>query len=633
MAGNGRSAALRRLIFSTPTPSPTPLLPPEAVISPAVTTARASYAFTKVGVVAPRPANMATGAGNYFPSVCPAPSAAYPDRRFLYFSTDHATDDGGIWVSVCVSDPSVIANWKTYEDAVAAGWLNDIPNKPAANPIYIGAQAPGDTRQCETPNVQRVNGTFVMTYQMKQTLLNADGTNYRNQGTLRSLSSDGINFAGSNQVLLPVQQIDQIGDGHSGYLCWGPNPFPQQPYTYIGYSLAGGQARSTGAMWGTNDPVNGTWTRISALNKWGGRLLDYQGATAQSWFFPDAWKTDIRTARRTRQGVALIIGIGKPASGATAAPFDLYEILLSDDGLTPLAAPQPLALRGAVYDAGSLQIGCVDSYGDKDILYYEAATAANEKTIAMATSPRRNSQNTWFATPLDPLIPATFDATAAANFKALSAIPAGFTEVKAGTTAPVPTFDANGINIPVDGTMATKQEYFLFENTGFIPANTEFVEFYIRQWGTAPGKTAYRLPYIGFSGSKTLRSAMQDGVFLSNGEGTSPQLYYQALNAGAQPLAAKLDDYYWAVGYGAASSYVVNQPKTLGIRWWPQRGRMFVLGEGGIEMEEMAVPAGTFASKVNPALRLYPFFGFSGVGTSATGIERVGSLSYRQKAV
>jgi hypothetical protein len=609
----------------------------EAAISPAVTTQRATYDFTKVGTIMPKPPEMGVrpddGNGVYWPSKWnKAPSAAYPDRRFAYLSTDHTPLDGGIFMFVAIGDPSVSANVLDYTAAVAAGWLDDIPSKPSANPIWLGGELPGTGRQIETPCVFKVGSTWVMFYQrLTAAGLNGVG-NARNQATCRATSTDGVNWTGNNWTIAQIPSSEVIGDGHTGYMTAGPNPFTglinpatSAPWAYVGYSLAGGQERSTNALWACENPLTDNWTFITALNKWAGRSV--VGGAVGNWQNFSPTNIDFNSCRQTRQGVAMICQAAVKGAGATARTGDLFEILVANDGVTMLGVPQLLIGRGGTgtIDNGEVGRGEISIFGDKAVMMYTAANSGNVKVGAAATSPIRNPENTWFNL-LSPAIPEVFD-TKSINFKSAGSIPAGWTAVTAGTVAPVTTFTSDGLSITVDGTQAVKGEYMLWEDVGFDPQTTAYVDVYLQDWQTTSAR-ADRIPFIGFSATKSLRADMTDAVFLSNGESTGTQLHFQALVASAQPLAAKSSEYYWGVGLAASVNQTAASKKNLGIRYFPQDNRAFILGEGGVEMEEMITGSGNYVGSLDKTKRMYLGFGFRGTNT-AVATERVGRITVK----
>lgn len=624
----------------TPTPTPTPGGPTpdgaeEAVISPAVTFARSTYSQAKTGPVVARQAQMAGGNGVYWGDLAKMPSTAYPDRIFNYYTTDHDTGDGGIYLSVCVGNPKTAANWKNYGDAVAAGWLDDFTTKPAANPIFIGSQNVGSARQAETARVRKIGSQYVLTYQLGAPINSQAGGTYRNQATLRAFSSDGLNWArNTNVALLEVNAGQAIGNGHTGYLRWGLNPFPGiinpstgQKYLYVGYSLIGGTNRSTQGQWATDDPVAGNWTFITPLHKASGRASPggpYDNKFAFNWN-----TLNIDSIRQTRQGWAAQMSALQIGSGTAEQIGSTYEVLFGDDGITMLGKPQLLIEKGAAgsYDESTASLTANIIFGNERIVMYNAASGSDEKTNAMTTGPLRNPQNTWFD-PLLPAIPATIT-TKTANFKGASAIPAGFEVVTVGTTPPAPTYDANGILIPLDGTQATPSEFYVFESTGIDPATTDYVDFYVKDWIT-PAGAPNRVPFFGFATTKGAKGAQTDAIWLSNGEGTGVNLCFNQLVGGTSPLPTVQEPYHWGIGGpgNARDQTRDGANKGIGLRWFPQRDRMFVLGEGGTEMEEFGTSTGNYAGNLDKTKRWYPVMGFRGQGAAAVS-ERVGSFTVK----
>lgn len=613
----------------------TPDGPMEALITPAVITQRSSYSFSKLGVIQPVPTWMLAGNGVYWGDQCLAPCAAYPDRRFNYFSTDHddavngSTGSGGIGITVCVGDPSELVNWKTYADAVTAGWLNDIASKPSSGPIFSGFVS---SNQVETPCVNKVGDDFVLTYQA--------GTvpGARNQATQVAVSPNGVtDWVGTNTPLMQVAESEAMGDGHMGYMKWGPNPFPRGkvPFDYVGYSLVGGQSRSSQGMWGSDAPAT-SWTFIRSIGKASGRVTPSSRFQTNSDRFKLAMTNiDVKAIRATRQGYTTVGEFAGVGSGSTAKPGDLYEVLLADDGYTIIGKPQKIVSRGTTgtYDNGEVAPGSMLTFADKSIMVYNAATSANVKTDALAVSPLRNPLNTWFVTPSPTLPPESRMTIKDFDFTSLVAIPAGMTVVTAGTTTPVPTFSANGMDVTVDGTEATKGEFYLFDDTGFNPLTTEFVDILIDDWSTV-SSTAYRVPYVGFATSKSLRSAMPDSLFVSNGEGADGTLSFtKTAETGLPTFSTGVSEDYWGVGYGPSGSIGTTAlpKKMVGVRIYPMTNVAYILGEGGVEQQEFRVSDENLMNNFDKTKTWYPFIGFRGTEV-APATERVGKLRIRVAA-
>lgn len=613
-----------------PEPVPTPDGPMEAAISPPPTTRRSTYSATKMGVIQPRPSWMTDGGnGVYWGDQCRVPSLAYPDRILNYYSTDHAEQTGGIGITVCVANPLVAENWKSYDDAVAAGWLADIPNLPAQGaPLFQGFGGPG--YQYETPCVNRVGNEYLMTYQAT----NVPGA--RNQATLMAVSPNGVTgWTGTHTPLMQVSNTEVIGDGHMGYMRWGPNPFPRDlvPFDYIGYSSVGGQSRSTQGMWGSNAPKT-SWTFLGAVGKASGRVTpSSRFLTVSDRYKAAILNVDVKSIRATRQGYAALCEFAGVGSGATARPGEMYEVLLDATGKRVIARPQLVIPRGTGtdFDAGEAATGSMMVFADKVAIVYNAANSSNAKVGALAVSPLLNPANTWFNYPSPAIPPASKITTKVFDFRGASAMPSGLTVVRAGTTLPDPAFSADGMAVTADGTMATKGEFYVFEDEGFDPLATEYVDVYVEGLATISA-AAFRHFYIGFSATKSLRSAMTDGLWIGTGETTTATMGYQALIAGAQPVAGGTSEDYWGVGYGTSAFDTMARPKkNIGVRIYPKDGLAYILGEGGVEQQEFKVSNSNMLATFDKSKRYYAFYGVRGTDTSAA-TERLAKMTVRTSA-
>lgn len=635
----------------TPTPTPagaTPQQPEEAAISPAPTTLRSTYEFTKQGVITGKNAVMIArgggGLGPYFPTKpILYPSATYPDRHLCFYTTDHdyitdgvtGSGSGGFYVVVCVADPSVPANWKVYADALAAGWLNDIPNKPASEPIYIGEYPANAQAQAETACIHYVPeaGKWVATFQVTAGFSKyADGKNYINQGTVMAVSTDLLNWSG-NIICVTPAAVNDLGDGHVGYFMWGKNPFPglinpatSQPWKYVGYGSLGGGGASPEAQWGSDNPGilasapnSYPWTRLAKTGLWGGRAApNYPNSDTNSSRLVTRWM-DVESFRPTRQGYAGLMTGGPGTAGAGSANRSVYEVLMDDKGREMLGRPiQVLTKSGASkdYSSNSAHAMNITDFADKRVGIFEGQ-GRGENVLAIATSPKRNPANTWF-TPLDPPIPSDY-VELARDLKNASAIPAGFTAVSAGSPS-APTFSASGTTIAI----ASGQEYYLFENTGFIPADTDYVDLYLEDWIGLTGGS--RIPYIGFAREKDIRSGLLNAVAVTNGEGTGVYPILTGIVGGVATYDGNWNANYEGIGYGNTSG-VAAEFKDIGIRWFPKSGRLFGLGLGRTEVRfDTTGVVGTL--DLNE--RMYAFVGFKGMSATAAQ-ERIGRIVQRKK--
>lgn len=617
---------------------PTPQQPEEAVMDPPNMALRSSFNFSKAGVLTARPQSMIDrgggGNGPFWPThPIPMPSAQYPDRHLIYYSPDHdevngtpGSGTGGIYVLCAVADIRVAANWKTYAAAIEAGWFDDIPSRPAKEPIYIGPYAANTPVQAETPQVMWVpeGSCWVMTYQVTGGYSRrASGVPYSNQGTVMAKSVDGLNWTGTDLNVTEVQATEP-GDGHTGYLQWGKNPFPAlinpttgAPWKYIGYSLIGGQNIGARTQWGHDNPsLNVQWTALARMNNILGRASP--SPTSNTIGLQSYWM-DVPNIRATSQGFQTNMVGGVFASGSTISERAVYEVLLDPLGREVIAKPQLVLSKGSGSDADYASVANLywTNFADKRVGVYEGQTNGTiGNSLMLALSDKRNPLNTIFA-PLDPPTPTTDVTTTRIVLPGLSAIPAGWTEVWAGSDKPVVTFDAEGMTVALDP--AKGHEYYLFEDEGFVPGFTPMADVFIENWiGLASGT---RYPYIGFASAKVARGAMQNAVFVSNGEGTGLKPRLSVIAGGVLTSGGDWQQYF-AVGYGGSTSTRVF--KDIGLRWFPRGGaadttpRLYGLGLGKIEAQVDTPLLGA----IDRSIRYYRFFGWKSVAGTAS-IERV----------
>ncbi len=265
--------------------------------------------------------------GAYYPTLVTMDGVEnFPYDYALYFSTDHASDNGGIWLYLCNGKPSQAASWISYDDALAAGSFDYLGRKPACNPIYT------DTilgRQTETPHANVIDGKVYMSYH--------NYLDYRGwQATMLATSEDGVNFQRIFDddraiILKPVDFLD-----HTGYFRWGPNIFSGVDYKYVGYSLRRGTIDYRSSMWGSNDAIQ--WDELQMINGW---KTDRSIPEADRFLI---WHEIDPTSVRKIKGneYVAICCAGTRAAGKMKRLTELYEIYLAPDGLTQTRMAQKI---------------------------------------------------------------------------------------------------------------------------------------------------------------------------------------------------------------------------------------------------------------------------------------------------
>ena len=247
--------------------------------------------------------------------------AGFPGDYALYFSTDHDSGEGGIWLYVCDGSPTEAADWRSYDDAAVAGNFDHVEDRPAANPIFLDpVQGSGHT---ETPHVNVIDGTVYMTYH-KNGIENT-------QRTLLARSPDGVSFArvhgADDSVILRYAPGERPGNGHTGYFRWTLNPFPGFAQKYVGYSLHGGGDDYHSAIWASDDALD--WQVLDVLTPIEGHAMPDEDMIL-------IWH-DIDPGSITPIGngeYVVVCGGGNRASGGVARVVELYEVYLAEDGRT-----------------------------------------------------------------------------------------------------------------------------------------------------------------------------------------------------------------------------------------------------------------------------------------------------------
>lgn len=364
-AGAAGLIALARsapLLAVPPVTSPTPAAGPETCFS-----------FTKTGALFPTPGGMPSP-GPYYPCLVKMDGVpGFPFDYALYFSTDHDSGRGGIWLHLCRGNPADSANWSSYDQARAAGAFDHLARKPEANPIYI------DTRQgsqTETPHANVIDGKVFLTYHQKL---------IGKQATMLASSADGVNFerirGRGNSIILPAA----AGANHTGYFRWAPNPFHRVASRFIGYSLYGGGDDYHSAMWGSDDAVK--WDLLEVFTPREGLAMPEPGMI-MIWH-----ELDPGSAVRVGDDEYVLLSAGgNRASGGAARVVELYEVFLAGDGKTLTRECRRVLGRGTAGspDAEELAEPTLTRIGDDWLLVYIGACDRGRRNTVMAARGRFN---------------------------------------------------------------------------------------------------------------------------------------------------------------------------------------------------------------------------------------------------
>ncbi len=331
------------------------------------------FQFDKLGPLVTSP--VMPGPGPYYTCVVKMTDVeSFPFDYALFFSPDHDDNDGGIWLYVCEGDPSIAANWMSYDDAFASRRFSHIPRKPSANPIFLDrVQGDGHT---ETPYANVIDGTVYLTYHK-----NNCG---HSQSTLLATSTDGINFFRHNgeddSIILDYEPSERHGNGHTGYFRWAPNPFPGVRERYVGYSLHGGGDDFHSAIWGSNNTI--AWERLDVLDPILGFAVPREDVEI-------IWH-EIDPASITKldddEFVALC-GVGTRASGGVERLTELYEIFLGPDGRTlKRHCRKILSVAPSAEDAEELAQPTTIDIGERKLLIYVGAKETGSTNTVMAAT-------------------------------------------------------------------------------------------------------------------------------------------------------------------------------------------------------------------------------------------------------
>ena len=305
--------------------------------------------------------------------------AEWPCDFILLTSTDHG--EGGIYLYLCTGDPSLTANWKSYDQAVTDGDFVGVEDVPSVNPIYRRAQ------QMETPSAIFENGVWhLFTHQNTEpnSLGSQTTTLSVGQGELGLLRLD---FAPIDRVALDYDPAEFPGNGHTGNAHMGLNPFPDvlnpdtgESFKYLATSIHGGTDLNHTGLWGTdtltNDDGSATrWQRVAYFNSDGAlNGLSEGGVMGQT---PDFGT--IANGLSIQRGVTV-------GSGIDDRPADLYQVQLGSDGGTKESDVVLVMPRGVAGSFDELEIGFHTSleFEGKRVILYTGVDASGKNSIGSA---------------------------------------------------------------------------------------------------------------------------------------------------------------------------------------------------------------------------------------------------------
>lgn len=537
-----------------------------------------------------------TNAGNYYNvTVDMRDIPDFPGDIASYCSTDHDLNGlDGIYMSYRKDGV-----WYTYDEGVANGDFDYLVTKPTSNPIYtdnVGSQ-------CETPFILWVNDQFVMTYQM------AGVGNL--QSTVRALGVDGVNFTRTG-VVLDYANGAEVGDGHTGYLRWGLNKFPDVTYKYVGYALHGGAGTGYQQLVGCDDPRTDQWSLINILQKTNGEIFVGTQIPIDNII---SWITvDIGSLRQVGRYWLILLSMGIQTSGTVAAAKITYWLPLDDDGVTLVGEPI-LAIPAGDYGSYDALGAQITSIVDND-LFYDASTSDNIRRTASCRL--YENTNEYFKVTQSQLLPPLNARVVEVDFESITSRPSNITEV-------IETSATIDYSTKVKITAGYDDGAYLFLDEGFIPDNIEFVEWWLTgmKTDTFPVK---RKMVMGFASSKTKLADQLDTIMLTTGELTDNDngLLKAIQKVGGSEVSSVDMDLIWP--YGVNSSLYAQAPKSAGFRWYPSKGKLYTIAESGDTFDEITLDETFDTSKT-----LYPFFGMRTISSGYTCDESYSLVKFKIK--
>ncbi|GEM_PF-3445640 len=580
----------------------------EALISPAPSTERSTYSVEgPATVILSRDDVIGLDAGEnapYFP--CALSKAlgqlplTFPADLAVYHGSDHSTGNGYLSVLLGWYDagsPNGIL-WKQYQQAKDDGDLAGVTGLPST-PYLLDWSG----RQLETPWV-RWNATdgWMMTAHAVSV-----PSGYYTQATVRILTTNGFDLSIQNvagdAAWLKIPQGVYLASGHTGYDKFGPHELPDMPGSVMHQTLASSGDASMRAIW-TADNLTDTPTLHSFFpGSTVGRAADD---------LPTGWRLGPPipgTHRTTRQGIAALCVGSAIGSGVGAPGSSIYECLYEDDGLTPKGVPI-LVYASAMEtwnDPGASGPNIID---DPDTLGKRLMMFSGESDLvdpdgllsfAVAEMPFRNPGNTYFD-PLPDPIPDTLTETEY-DFTAQASLPSGLTRVTSGTTGV--SYDANGINL----TAQTSGRNVVRTTAGLDATGLDFLEVWIPQIKVIGN--LYSHVIFGWATDTTAAIATRIGYRCAIGSTITPSTVNHESQIGGTTIIEAKGVPGLLEGGGHANITLTG----LGVRWWPQSGRLCLMQwYDGVECSN-AIDTAFLA----PGAAVYPYISVLNSETGQTG--------------
>lgn len=538
-----------------------------------------------------KPASMGSDLGPYYAQIVDMrDDPVFPYDWACYFSTDHdAVGEDGIYLFVANGDPYVKANWIDYDVANASGAFDAIAGRPSGNPIYRDT-VQGD--QCETPHVLKVGSIYHLYYQQA-------GVG-NNQSTLYATSPNGLVWTRQG-VCIDYAAGTGLGDGHTGYFRPWLNPFSGVPFTYVGYSLHGGQnENSYYAQWGSNDAIN--WTKLGVLMKF---QLRAQGQLSGT-ITPKFLNFDVASVKPMGDGTySALCSVGTLSAGAGGTTDQIFEIRVDRTGRHILGVPDLVVPNGiaAAFDESSLATPWTFQYNGIDHTVYVGGNASNQNTVGILRNVKTSNIPAVFA-PLSPAMPSSFSTDLYADFTQMSSLPSWLEIVSAGQTPPSFAFTANGLELTATSG-SPNGEIWLFVKDGVIPQNVNFIEILTNEFRSLGAARSVREWRMGIADAKAIDSGITNMVFATNRTNSTT---IGGLTK-RRERAASVDTGGVGNAHGAGySNDLVLAPKEFGLRWYQSTNEVFYLGASHHEFMK-------FTPTISRANTMFPFFGITVTGT------------------
>lgn len=532
-----------------------------------------SRVVTKLGQLFGVHSQVPAGSSEYWPTVYPTanfdqwPSSQYP--LVMYSSTDHDSTFGGIYLRVYESALGSIDNpaaWHEWQDISGRAEFNHITEK--GNPILVTT----NIGQVETPTLLDINGALRLYFhQMIGTY---------NQSTWSATGTNGVDFT-SPVISFPYNPQNYEGDGHNGYFDFGPNPFTEIPYNYIGVALHGGGNYPNGPQIQSRVSNDGeSWEFLKLIGK------------------PTGFNTELFT----QDGMQLILSnLGRAVpegdyyraiarnkvvgSGGAVSYDEVGEVLVDSELRIVSEYKSLLTPDSGSWDNTSIRNAFEFDYdGSTYIVYINKASTTDSKIgIASVTTEPRD----WNVRRI-------FDNEATTSYASQAGqVASGLTYNGTATASALDSYSMTTLTVPLSGAEVSAES-----SDAIIPSNYDYVDLFFDLIGKdSDSPIEIEMGLTDSVSSPTTKAVIQ---WPYNSSDTSLPMVIAAVSPG---FSDAFDSNNYIITNNNSSSNLYSTGKQrIGLRLIPSEKRIAML-EGAAETDSFVFDGYDFDAPVKPFIK------------------------------